>query len=128
MISYYRRLVSELPRIEAFQKGIEAAVGPDSIVCEIGSGLGTYSFLASRAGASKVYAIEESSVINLSRKLYSANQETLGEIVFIKKHSTATHLPEKADIIIFENYDCQGLLLRAINSLHFISNCAMKMA
>ncbi|MFC1863247.1 hypothetical protein ACFL1Z_04755 [Thermodesulfobacteriota bacterium] len=109
MFSYYRRLAAEEPRIKAFEKGIEAAIGPKSIVSEIGSGLGTYSFLASRAGAKKVYSIEESPIIDISRKLYSVNQGTLGEIVFINDNSINAYIPEKVDVVIYENYDCQGL-------------------
>lgn len=109
MIYYYRKLVAEKPRIDAFQKGIEWAVRPGATVCEIGTGLGTYAFMASRAGASKVYAIEESPVIDLARKLYALNRDGMGEILFLKGHSSMVHLPEEADVIIYENYDCQGL-------------------
>jgi hypothetical protein len=109
MIYYYRKLASERPRIEAFQRGIEAAVRPGVTVCEIGTGLGTYAFMASRAGASKVYAIEESPVIDLARKLYASNRRDMGEVLFLKGHSSLVHLPEKVDVIIYENFDCQGL-------------------
>ncbi len=109
MISYYRKLVAESSRIQAFQKGISAAVRPGDTVCEIGTGLGTYAFMASRSGAAKVYAIEEGPVIELARKLYTVNQKDLGEIEFIKQYSTFAHLPEKVDVVIYESFECQGL-------------------
>lgn len=109
MISYYRKLVGEYSRVLAFQNGITAAVRPGDTVCEIGTGLGTYAFMASRAGAAKVYAIEESPVIELAHKLYDANQNDLGEIEFIKQYSSLVHLPEKVDVVIYEDFDCQGL-------------------
>ncbi len=109
MISYYRKLLAEHSRIQAFRDGIAAAVRPGDTVCEIGTGLGTYAFMASRAGAAKVYAIEEGPVIELARKLYIANQKDLGEIEFIKQYSTLAHLPEKVDVVIYENFECQGL-------------------
>jgi len=110
MLSYYRKLVSEHSRILAFQKGIEAAVRPGDTVCEIGTGLGTFAFMASRAGAAKVYAIEEGSVVELAKKLFLANKKYMGEVEFIKAHSTETHLKEKVDVVIFEDYECQGLI------------------
>jgi len=109
MISYYRKLLAEHSRIQAFQDGISAAVRPGDTVCDIGTGLGTYAFMASRAGAAKVYAIEEGPVIELARKLYVANQKDLGEIEFIKQYSTLAHLPEKVDVVIYENFESQGL-------------------
>ena len=93
----------------AFQRGIEAAVRPGDTVCEIGTGLGTYAFMAARAGAAKVYAIDEGPIIEIAKKLYVANKKDLGEIEFIKQHSTLVHLPEQVDVVIYENYDSQGL-------------------
>ncbi|MBC8431703.1 MAG: class I SAM-dependent methyltransferase [Desulfobacterales bacterium] len=109
MISYYRKLVAEHSRMQAFQNGITAAVRPGDTVCEIGAGLGTYAFMASRAGAAKVYAIEEGPVIELARKLYKANQNDLGVIEFIKQYSTLVHLEDKVDVVIYEDFECQGL-------------------
>lgn len=109
MISYYRKLIAEHSRMQAFQNGITAAVRPGDTVCEIGAGLGTYAFMASRAGAAKVYAIEEGPVIELARKLYKANQNDLGVIEFIKQYSTLVHLEDKVDVVIYEDFECQGL-------------------
>ncbi|MDY6855147.1 MAG: hypothetical protein SWO11_10665 [Thermodesulfobacteriota bacterium] len=109
MILYYRRLVSEHSRIYAFQRALEACVHPGDVVCEIGAGLGTYSFLASQAGASRVYAIEEGPVIDIAKKLYDANSKDLGTIEFIHQHSTLVVLPEKVDIVIYENFGSLGL-------------------
>ncbi len=109
MVSFYRKLVAEHSRISAFQQGIDAAIRPGDTVCEIGTGLGTYAFMASRAGAAKVYTIEKGSVIELAKKLYLANKKDMGEIEFVKAYSTEAHLKEKVDVLIFEDYDCQGL-------------------
>lgn len=109
MICVYRKLVAEHNRIQAFQNGISAAVRQGDTVCEIGTGLGTYAFMASRAGAAKVYAIEQGPIIELAKKLYVANQKDLGEIEFIRQYSTFVHLPEKVDMVIYEDFESQGI-------------------
>jgi protein arginine N-methyltransferase 1 len=101
--------VSEHSRIYTFQRALEACVNRGDVVCEIGAGLGTYSFLASRAGASRVYAIEEGPVIDIAKKLYAANREDVGTIEFIHQHSKLVELPEKVDIVIYENFGSLGL-------------------
>ena len=108
-ITYYRKLVAEHSRMLAFERGIESAVRPGDKVCEIGTGLGTYAFFASRAGAAKVYAIDEGPIIEIAQKLYAANQNVLGHIEFINRHSASVLLPEKVDAVIYEIFDSQGL-------------------
>jgi protein arginine N-methyltransferase 1 len=102
-------LVADHNRIQAFQNAISTAVRPGDTVCEIGTGLGTFAFMASRAGAAKVYAIEEGPIIEVAKKLYAANHKNLGEIEFIRKISTSASLPEKVDVVIYEDFECQGI-------------------
>ena len=94
MISYYRKILAEDSRILMFRQGIEAAIHPGDTVVDLGTGLGTYAFMASRAGAAKVYAIEAGPVIELAKKIYAANRKQLGAIEFINDHSRSVHLPE----------------------------------
>ncbi len=90
-------------RIEAYKKAICEIVQKDHIVVEIGSGLGTYSFFAAKAGARKVYAIENGPIIDVSKTI-AKNNNLLDRIDFIEGFSTDVELPEKADILIFEDF------------------------
>lgn len=88
-------------RLDAYQKAITRAVRRGDVVVDIGSGTGILAFLAARAGAKKVYAIEKGDVISLGRQI--ARRNHLDEIVeFIHGDSRSIEIPEKADILLSE--------------------------
>lgn len=103
MIKYYRDLLNDRLRIENFRQAIGTFVRPDSVVAEIGSALGTYSFFAAQAGAKSVYAIEMGDIFYVGRELARINNLS-DRITFIHGRSTEITLPEKADLIIMEDY------------------------
>lgn len=103
MIEHYRELLSDEDRINCFRQAIRQLVRAESIVIEIGAALGTYSFFASQAGAKKVYAIEMSDIFPVGKELARRNN-LADKIVFIHGKSTAIDIPDKADLIIMEDY------------------------
>ncbi|MFH1726933.1 MAG: hypothetical protein ABIA04_00760 [Pseudomonadota bacterium] len=111
MIPYYIRMLNDENRINHFKKAIFECVKEGDVVVEIGSGLGTYSFFAALAGASKVYAIEETAIIEDSKSLAMENG-LIDKIEFIKADSTKVSLPEKADVLIFEDFSASFITSR----------------
>ncbi len=103
MLKYYRNLLNDRLRIENFRQAITELVSRDSVVVEVGSALGTYSFFAARAGAKRIYAIEMNTIFYLGRELARRNG-LVDRINFIHGRSTDINLPEKADLIILEDY------------------------
>ncbi len=99
IVDEHREYLSDGNRLEAYARAIEELVMPGAVVVDLGAGTGIMGLLACRAGAGHVYAIEESSLIGLTREIYQANG--FGDRVsFIKDLSTQTEIPEPADIVI----------------------------
>ena len=74
----HNALLSDQVRTEAYDKAISEVVQSGDIVADIGTGSGILAFLAVRAGAKRVYAIEKESVIEEARQLHlpASNQRT----------------------------------------------------
>jgi hypothetical protein len=104
LIAYYRDLLQDTARIEAYRRAILDVVRKDDIVVEIGTGIGTYAHFAARAGAKKVFAIEQSPIIHLARDI--ARENGLADrIEFISGHSADIILADKADVLIIEEFE-----------------------
>lgn len=103
MLDYYRHLLYDDLRIEAFRKAITTLVNSDTIVAEIGFGLGTYSFFAAMSGAKKIYALENAAIFAVGKELARRNG-LADKIIFFNDHSKNVTLPEKVDYIIMEDY------------------------
>ncbi|MEY2469593.1 MAG: hypothetical protein QOF21_2291 [Actinomycetota bacterium] len=71
------------------------------VCAEIGCGSGILSCFAVLAGASHVYAIEESSILDLAREIAALNG-VADRITFIPGNSLEVELPRKADLIFSE--------------------------
>jgi hypothetical protein len=62
---------------------------------------GIRSFFALQAGASKVYGIDASNIIDMAKKIVAQNRAE-GKIILFRSKAEEVELPEKADIIISE--------------------------
>lgn len=102
-MEYYRGLLAQRGRIDAFQKRLGEIVRPGDRVLEIGAGLGTYSFFAAQAGAGKVWGIEGAPVINVARAIARENGFA-DRVEFIRGWFPGITIPEPIDVLIFEDY------------------------
>ena len=69
----HRSMIRDVVRTEAFRRAIDAVVRPGDIVLDVGAGSGILSVLAARAGAARVYAVEQTSIAVLAQELAAAN-------------------------------------------------------
>lgn len=99
IVDEHREYLSDLNRLECFRLAIEEMVRPGFVVVDLGAGSGIMSLLACRAGAGRVYAIEETSLIGLAREICKANGFS-DRVAFIKELSTRAQVPEQADIVV----------------------------
>ena len=80
-LSHHEEMLSDTVRVGAYHRAIHGCVEPGDVVVDLASGTGLLAFLASTAGASKVYAVEHSDVIELAREIGLRNGITSVEFV-----------------------------------------------
>jgi protein arginine N-methyltransferase 1 len=95
-------------RLDQFAAAIAARVRPGDTVVDLGAGSGILSFLACRAGARRVFAIESSPSLEFAR-LLAARNGFADRMEFIGKPSTQVVLPERVDVIVGDIHDTFGL-------------------
>ncbi len=100
------RMVAGRGRTNAYFQALEKSIKPNSIVADIGSGIGTFALFAANLGAKRVYAIESEDIIQLGREI-AIHNDLAQCIEFIQARSADVTLPERADIIVS---DLRGVL------------------
>jgi protein arginine N-methyltransferase 1 len=101
VLDEHRAYLADVPRVEAFDAALRALIRPGDVVVDLASGTGILGLLALRAGASRVYAIEMGSIVELAREIARANGFA-DRFVAIQDVSTRATLPEKADLIVMD--------------------------
>ncbi len=102
-MQYYRELLAQPGRIEAFRGAINAVVRPADSVLEIGSGLGTFAFFAADAGATRVWAVDGDPVIHVAKAIARINGYE-DRVEFIRGWIPDVDLPQPATVILFEDF------------------------
>lgn len=101
IITYHASMLRDETRTEAFRRAIQATVREGDIVCDLGTGTGILALFAVRAGARRVFAIEEGPVSALAREVLAVNDPE-GVVELVAGHSSEIILPERADVLISE--------------------------
>jgi type I protein arginine methyltransferase len=95
----YGAMVRDSRRIDAYRSALSAVISPSTTVLDLGSGVGTFSIIASKLGAARVYSVEAADVITVAEQLARANG-VADRITFIRGRSTEIELPERVDVIV----------------------------
>lgn len=98
-ISSYGNMIVDQRRTVPFVEALRAAITPDSVVLDIGTGTGIFSFLACQFGAARAYAIEPDGAIEVA-KLCARDIPGSERITWIQGLSTELDLPERVDIVV----------------------------
>lgn len=96
----YGRMIEDRGRTEPFVQALHKAITPDSVVLDIGTGTGIFSFLACQFGAARVYAVEPDATAIEVAKRCAKDIPGSERITWIQGLSTDIDLPERADIVI----------------------------
>ncbi len=98
-IAGYGTMISDSPRMDAYVNALRRVINPDSIVLDIGTGIGIFALLACKMGCRHVYALEPDNAIQVGRDSAAANGYA-DRISFIQARSDQVTLPEKANVLI----------------------------
>lgn len=98
-LSDYGNMYITKQRMNAYAIALRRVVNSNSVVIDVGTGVGFFALLACRLGARHVYAIEPDDAINLGRKIAVTNDYS-DRVTFIQDISSNVILSERADIII----------------------------
>jgi 2-polyprenyl-3-methyl-5-hydroxy-6-metoxy-1,4-benzoquinol methylase len=100
-------MLRDIHRVMAYKAAIERNVAGKTVV-EVGCGSGILSIFAARAGARRVYAIEESAIADLAAHMFDANG-VADRVELIRANSKDVSVPEQADVIIHEIFGTDPL-------------------
>lgn len=99
-IAAYGRMINDERRTGPFVEALRHVIGPGSIVLDIGTGTGIFSFLACQFGAAKVYAVEpDASAIEVAKRCAKGIPGS-ERITWIHGLTTDIDLPEQVDVVI----------------------------
>jgi hypothetical protein len=104
----HRTYLLDANRIDAYARALTSVVREGDVVVDLGAGTGVLGILALRAGASRVYAIDEGRMLPVARAMYAANGAG-DRVTFVKGHSTAIDLPERAHVVVADQMGPLGI-------------------
>lgn len=99
-LAEHEEMLADSVRVDAYHRAIRRNVGAGDVVLDLGTGTGLLAFLASRAGARKVYAVEHSDLIEVAREIARLNDFT--DIEFVQANSRDYTPPEPVDVVVHE--------------------------
>lgn len=99
IVDEHRQYLADQERVFAFRDAISEVVNAGDVVLDLGTGTGILGLLACRAGAKRVYSIDEGGMIELAREICRANGFD-DRMTFIKGLSTRVNLPEQVDVVV----------------------------
>jgi protein arginine N-methyltransferase 1 len=94
-------MLDDVTRTRAFARAIHATVRPGDVVLDVGTGTGVLAVEAARAGARRVYAVEQRGIGEGARDVFRANG-LADRIQVVRGQSTTIALPERADVLVSE--------------------------
>lgn len=101
LLDEHRHYLADRPRVAALTRAIHATVRPGDVVLDLGCGTGVLGLIACQAGASRVYAVDHGGMIEVARAI-ARHAGLTDRITHIAGHSTSIDLPERADVLIFD--------------------------
>jgi len=96
----HEKMLADRPRMDFYHAAIARHIQPGDRVIDLGTGTGILAAFAARRGASKVYALDHSAIIQDARALAAKNR--IENVDFVAIHSTDFTVDEPVDVILHE--------------------------
>lgn len=98
-VGSHRSMVFDEVRNELYAAAIRKLVTPDSVVLDLGAGLGIHGLIAAAAGAKRVYLVDPEPVVQIAKEIARANG-LADRIVVLEGRIEDIELPEQVDLIV----------------------------
>ena len=95
----HRSMILDDYRNSLYADSIKKLVHPESVVLDLGAGLGIHGLVAANAGAKKVYLVEPGAGLEVAAKVIARNNSS-DRIICVRGNIEEVKLPEPVDIII----------------------------
>lgn len=99
--SIHRWMLRDEIRNEAYRTALRWAVKPGHSVLDMGAGTGILSVFAAQAGASHVYAVERTTIVEMARRMMQRNRLE-DRVQIIHSDLEDASLPGKVDVLVSE--------------------------
>ena len=116
VVGEHRQYLADAVRVDAYRRAIAEVVGPGAVVLDLASGTGILGLLACAAGAARVYAMEQSGLVELARQVAAANGFA-DRVTVLKGVSRDLVLPERVDAIVCDQIGHFGVEARLVPDL-----------
>lgn len=108
-LNLHQAMLEDRRRLNAFDRAIRASLKPGDTVVDVGTGTGILAFMAYRAGAGRVIAIDRSDIVETAKKVKERNFPG-APIEFHQLDALAERLPRvRADLLVCELIGNLGL-------------------
>jgi protein arginine N-methyltransferase 1 len=97
----HRLMLRDSIRNAAYRDALHATIRPGDVVLDVGAGTGILSMFAVQAGASRVYAVERSTMVTVAKALAKTNGFS-DRIIIINDDIENVSPPERVDVIVSE--------------------------
>ncbi len=109
-------MIADRVRLSAYRRALENVVKPGAVVVDIGTGTGILAVFACQFGASKVFAIDGSEIIELARQIAKDNGYS-DRIEFIRDDSRHVELPSRVNVIVADLHGALPIYSGSLSSL-----------